>query len=39
MRETDYLAAAKALEPMVLSLRDRLDRERRLPDELGPVDG
>jgi alkylation response protein AidB-like acyl-CoA dehydrogenase len=34
MTETDPLAAAQRLEPLVTTLRSRLDRERRLPDEL-----
>ena len=34
MTETDPLTAAKRLEPLVTALRSRLDRERRLPDEL-----
>ena len=32
--ETDPLTVAKRLEPLVNALRSRLDRERRLPDEL-----
>ena len=34
MSETDPLSAAKRLEPLVTALRSRLDRGRRLPDEL-----
>jgi alkylation response protein AidB-like acyl-CoA dehydrogenase len=34
MVETDHFAAARRLEPLVALLRDRLDHERRLPDEL-----
>jgi indole-3-acetate monooxygenase len=34
MTEIDLLAAAQRLEPLVTTLRSRLDRERRLPDEL-----
>jgi indole-3-acetate monooxygenase len=34
MTETDPLTAAKRLEPLITALRSRLDRERRLPDEL-----
>jgi hypothetical protein len=34
MTETDALTAAKRLEPLITALRSRLDRERRLPDEL-----
>jgi indole-3-acetate monooxygenase len=33
MVETDHFAAARRLEPLVALLRDRLDHERRLPDE------
>ncbi|HXD26271.1 MAG TPA: acyl-CoA dehydrogenase family protein [Propionibacteriaceae bacterium] len=34
MTDADHLSAAQRLEPLVASVRDRLDRERRLPDEL-----
>jgi alkylation response protein AidB-like acyl-CoA dehydrogenase len=34
MAATDPLTAAQRLEPLVTRLRGRLDRERRLPDEL-----
>jgi alkylation response protein AidB-like acyl-CoA dehydrogenase len=34
MIETDPLTAAQRLEPLVTALRSRLDRERRLPDQL-----
>ena len=34
MTETDPLSAGKRLEPLVTALRSRLDRGRRLPDEL-----
>jgi indole-3-acetate monooxygenase len=34
MTETEFLASARRLEPMVTELRDRFDRDRQLPSNL-----
>ena len=34
MTETEHLAAARRLEPIVMELRDRFDADRELPGSL-----